>query len=69
MTIGANIKMRREAANMTQEQLAKIVGVQRPLITQFERGSKVPTMILGDLIAQALHCTVDDLLHGERGKA
>lgn len=69
MSIGANIKMRREAANMTQEQLAEKVGVQRPMITQVERGSRVPTMILGDLIAQALHCTVDDLLHGEHSEA
>lgn len=66
MNIGANIKVRREAANMTQEQLAEKVGVARPLITQFERGSKVPTVILGNLIAQALHCTLNDLVNGDR---
>ena len=69
MNIGANIKVRREAANMTQEQLAEKVGVQRPMITQFERGSKVPTVILGNLIAQALHCTLNDLVNSEPPKA
>ena len=62
MSIGENIKRLREERNMTQRELAMEVGVTHPMICQIERGSKVPSMPLGSQIAQALNCSIIDLM-------
>ncbi|MCD8216007.1 MAG: helix-turn-helix domain-containing protein [Clostridiales bacterium] len=62
MSIGNNIKKLRTENNLTQEQLADALGVARPLISQFERGSKTPTLALAAGIAKILNCTTDDLV-------
>lgn len=61
MAIGENIKNLREKLQLTQCQLAEMVGVSRPMIAQIERGTKVPTMPLGKKIAQCLRCSMEDL--------
>ena len=65
MDIGNTIKKYREERDLTQTELAKQLGVSQGLIAQFERGSKIPSMILGKELAAVLSCTVDDL-YGER---
>lgn len=62
MNIGENIKNRREAAHLTQAQLAEKVCVHRTMIAQIERGSKFPTVLLAASIAKVFNCTVDDLM-------
>ncbi len=62
MSIGENIKARRQAMGMTQEELACAVGLGRSMVAQIERGSKVPNMILGRDIARVLKCGMDSLL-------
>lgn len=62
MSIGENIKARREAVGMTQTRLADAVGVSVPMICQIERGTRVPTLPLGAQIAACLGCRIDDLL-------
>lgn len=62
MSIGENIKARRQAMGMTQEDLACAVGLGRSMVAQIERGSKVPNMILGRDIAKVLKCGMDALL-------
>lgn len=62
MSIGENIKARREAAGLTQEALAAQVGVTHSMICQIERGSKSPTVVLGKQIADVLGCTLDELV-------
>lgn len=62
MSIGENIKARREAAGMTQTKLAAAVGVSVPMICQIERGTKVPTLPLGAQIATCLGCKLEDLV-------
>lgn len=62
MSIGENIKARRLAMGMTQEELACAVGLGRSMVAQIERGSKVPNMILGRDIARVLKCGMDSLL-------
>ncbi|MCX4341401.1 MAG: helix-turn-helix transcriptional regulator [Lachnospiraceae bacterium] len=64
MSIGECIKEKRIASGYSQDSLAKIVGIRQPMIAQIERGTKIPTMLLGKSIAQALGCKVDDL-YGE----
>lgn len=66
MSIGENIKKYRIAKNWTQEELAQAVGVSGPMITQLERGTKTPNMLLGKDIALALNCPLEALLDGEK---
>lgn len=62
MSIGENIKSRRKSAGMSQNDLAAAVGVSVPMICQIERGTKVPTVILGAEIAKILKCDLNDLV-------
>ena len=62
MSIGENIKKFREAKGFTQQQLADRVGVERHYISMFECGSRSPNMNLGDALAEALGCSLLELL-------
>lgn len=62
MSIGENIKTRRQSLGMTQEDLASAIGIGRSMVAQIERGSKVPNMMLGRDIARALGCGMEKLL-------
>ena len=61
MNIGENIKRMREARNMSQKELAKLVEVGQPMVAQIERGSRIPTMALGASIAKVFGCSMDTL--------
>lgn len=63
MSIGSNIRQRRRAMDITQEQLAVQVGCVQSTIAQYERGSKVPTLPIGRELARILGCTLDELAH------
>ena len=62
MNIGANLKRLREAANISQTDLAKKVNVSQAMICQIERGSKSMPITLGAAIAEALGCELLDLV-------
>lgn len=64
MSIGANIKTKRCALNMSQKDLAQAVNVKQAMICQIERGTKVPSLPLSLAIAQALHCEITELAEG-----
>jgi putative transcriptional regulator len=55
------IKEYRSRMNLTQEDLAKIVGVRRETIVFLEQGKYNPSLRLAHDVAQALHTTIDDL--------
>lgn len=55
------LKSVREAKGLTQEQLAALVGLTRPAISQFENGTSSPSMAVAKRLACALDCTLDDL--------
>lgn len=59
--IGETIRNYRKNLNITQAELAEKLSVSQGLIAQFERGSKIPSMILGKELATALGCTIDEL--------
>ena len=61
MNIGENIKHMRLEKNMTQGELADKVSVTVSMISQIERGVKVPTILLAKDIAQVFNCNTDDL--------
>ena len=62
VSIGANIKARRVALDMTQKELAERVNVDQSMICQIERGTKAPSLPLSKEIADALECQLDDLI-------
>ena len=47
---------------MTQEDLAKSVGVRRETISHLEKGKYNPSLQLAHDIARALHSTIDEVL-------
>ncbi|MFZ2818326.1 MAG: helix-turn-helix transcriptional regulator [Blautia wexlerae] len=61
-----NLKAARLQINLTQEQLAKIVGVTRQTISLIERGNYNPTLKLCLEICYAVHKTLDELFWIER---
>ena len=55
------IKELRARYNMTQEDLARIVGVRRETVLFIEKGEYNPSLNLAHAIAKALRTTIDDL--------
>ena len=55
------IKELRARYNLTQEDLAKKVGVRRETILFIEKGNYNPSLKLAHDIARALQTTIDDL--------
>jgi len=55
------IKELRARHNLTQEDLAKKVGVRRETILYMEKGKYNPSLKLAHEVAKALKTTIDDL--------
>ena len=62
MNIGENIKRIREAAGLSQTELAKRVFVTRSMICRLESNTKTPSLLLAKELARVLKCSVDDFL-------
>lgn len=65
MSLGSMIRDRRMELGITQCELADTVGITQAMLCQVERGTKQPSLIVGLAIADALRCTVYDLIGGE----
>ena len=65
MNIGENIKRIREEKGITQAELARGVNLTSPAINQYERGTKIPTLITAYFMAEYLGCSVLDFLGKE----
>ncbi|MGQ9679624.1 MAG: helix-turn-helix transcriptional regulator [Candidatus Bathyarchaeia archaeon] len=63
------IKELRARYNLTQEDLAKKVGVRRETILFIEKGKYNPSLKLAHEIAKALKTTIDDLFIFDDEKA
>lgn len=59
------IREQRLARGMTLEALAKASGVSRVSINRYELGQRVPNVEIAQKIANALDCTVDELLRNQ----
>ncbi len=62
MTIGTNIRNKRLQRDLSQNELAKLSGVSKPMISAIERDQRIPTVVVAQKIARTLRCTVDELL-------
>jgi putative transcriptional regulator len=59
--VQTRIKEYRSRLSLTQDDLAKIVGVRRETIVFLEQGKYNPSLKLAHDVAQALHGKIDDL--------
>ena len=60
------MKVERARCDLTQEQLAELVGVTRKTINTVERGVFVPSTVLALKLARALSVTVEELFRLEK---
>lgn len=60
-----NILERRRSKNLTQEELAKLVGVTRQTILAIENNKYDPSLRLAMALAKVLGTTVDELFFSE----
>jgi DNA-binding XRE family transcriptional regulator len=68
MKLSNHIKQHRARLNVTQQNLAELVGVRRQTIISIEKGQYVPSALLAFKIASALEMNVDDLFELETGE-
>lgn len=61
------IRERRIKADMTQEQLAAALKVNRATVTMWETGKSSPRAEMLPVIARLLECKIDDLYGKEDG--
>ncbi len=55
------LKTRRVLADLTQEDLARRVGVTRQTVLAIEKGNYAPSVLLAIRLAKTLGCTVEEL--------
>lgn len=65
MTVGERIKAARKQKGLTQKELAEILNIAFPNISQYERGERNPKLSTLQRIADALEIPVDMLLPDE----
>lgn len=65
MALGENLKQARERLNISQVQLAEMVGVSQPMIAQYELNTKIPSVIIAVNMEKVLHVTCRELVEGK----
>lgn len=59
-----NVRRLRAVKGITQEQLAKSIGITQAMVTRIENGSKLPGIETVIAIADFFQCSIDALLRG-----
>ncbi len=59
--LATSLRELREAAGLTQGQLAEAIGVSRKTINTVENGVFVPSTVIALKLARALGCAVEEL--------
>lgn len=67
MTIGERIRKRRQALKITQQELAKALGVTPQHISGIEQEKRSPSLPFLSKLAEELGVTTDYLLSGKEG--
>jgi putative transcriptional regulator len=63
--ISNTLKVLRAKNDLTQEQLAHLVGVTRKTINTVEKGKYIPSTYLALKLAKALHASVEEIFQLE----
>ena len=66
MSVGENIRARREAAGLSQAYVAALAGISQAMLCQIERGTKNPSLQISKEISDVLCCKLDDLLDDQQ---
>ncbi len=66
MKFGEKLKMLRTGQNLTQQQLATRLGVQKSVVSYYESGERSPSTDVLIKLAGVFHTTVDYLLDVKR---
>ena len=66
--MGAFIATLRKEKNLTQQDLADMLGVTNKAVSKWERGDGYPEITIVPALAETLDVTVDELLNGERAE-
>ena len=61
-----SLKKYRKEANLTQTQLAELIGSTKITISSIETGQFCPTAYLAALLCTALECKFEDLFYFEK---
>ncbi len=69
LTIGSNIKRLRKEKNLTQEQLAELVGVSFQAISKWENNIGYPDITLLPALSSVLDASVDTIMGVDRSQA
>ncbi len=64
MSLGVNLQFLRKKENMTQEQLAELLGVSRQSISKWESDASYPETDKIIQICDRFHCNMDTLMRG-----
>ena len=67
MSLGERIKLRRQALNITQQQLAQALGMTPQHISAIEQDKGAPSLILLPKLAEELGVSIDYLVSGKEG--
>ena len=67
--IGENIKSVRKEQNLSQQQVAERSGMSNTMISEYERGNKIPNLVTTAKIASALNVSIDRLYYGDENNA
>lgn len=65
MGFAENLKKKREELGLTQMELAEKTGIKQPMITQYEKGMKLPTIVTGVELEDVLGISCRELVKGE----
>lgn len=65
LKIGKFIALKRKEKNMTQEELARILGVTNKTVSRWENGNYMPDLSLLKPLSEALGVSLNELLSGE----
>ncbi len=65
MSIGEKVRDKREAFNLTQRELAEVIGITPQHLSLVEQDKKTPSVALLTKMAQKLGVSIDYLVFGE----
>lgn len=60
--LGRNIAAYRRRAALNQERLAELIEVEISTISRYETGTTLPSLVTLETLAEAMHCTITELL-------